>query len=646
MRHFPIAVFLCSAALAQTYRGQIGIELENPSEGSRSRAFVDLGRVFRPWAPVPGNGTVPLDANGWPLSDASTVMFDVRPIPAWAPPIDDPQQFQPDWSGAYALSFLGQASVGTGNPSIAVAALHWDPKTNITTGTINVAKGQGLLTLSFTNTKRTANAPANSGIANLKLIRPGYAGSDGQVYSNEFLDSLAPFSVLRFLEFTAADDIDSAPYPAATNWPGRHVVSDATQQETGGKIGFAWEYAILLANQAGKDMWINIPVSATEDYIQQLAQLLKARLNPGLKIYIEHSNEVWNPVFPQYAWNTAAAAAEGLPGNLQRHMNRLATINRIFGAVFGADAINQRIRLVFAWWTPQAEEYSAGLTWMQDHLGTPSRLLYGVAGKHYFTDRKTPPNADPAGVLAGMRADSDDKAGATLELAAIAAKYGLQPMIYEGGPDNGGGSTTNVGNRILANRRPDMQSAVTHDIQDNWFAAGGNLYMYFALSGASSRYGCWGATEDIVNLNTPKYKALLQLIGVPAQPPAVTSIRNATNGTTEVASNASFTIYGTNFTLLTAQWGGATLDGVTLPTALAGVRVRINNRDAYIAYVTPTQINAVAPPDAATGPVPVQVITANGTVTTTITMTGGTAGIKTTSPARIASRSTELATAR
>lgn len=508
----------------------------------------------------------------------------------------------------------------TGDLSITVTGLRWDQGTNTTTARLNVPAGAGVLYLSFTNTKRTADAATNTGITNLKVIRPGYAAGTGQVYSHEFLDSLAPFSVLRFMDFTDTNGVDDKAYPAVTNWSDRHVITDATQQPTGGKAGFAWEYAILLANQSGKDMWINIPASATDDYIRQLAQLLKARLNPELKVYIEHSNEVWNQLFPQFQWNSDAAAAEGLPGNLQRHVKRLGSISNTFRDVFGAGAINQRIRVILAWWTLKPGDYDAGLTWMQNNVGTPSSMLYGLAQSHYFNDQGASATADPAGVLAAMRADSDGGLPVTQQMASIAAKWGLKLTVYEGGPDNGGGSTTNIGNRILANRDAGMKDLLLHDIRDKWFSSGGDLYMYFTLSGAYSRFGCWGATEDIVNLNTPKYNALLELVRPPAAQAAVADIRNAASGAADVAPGAFFSIYGSNLTALSAQWDGAIVDGVTLPTALAGVRVRINNRDAYVSYASPTQINAVAPPDSATGSIPVDVITAAGKITKTVTM--------------------------
>jgi hypothetical protein len=34
-------------------------------------------------------------------------------------------------------------------------------------------------------------------------------------------------------------------------------------------------------------MWINVPAHATDDYISQLAALLRKNLNPDLNIYVE-----------------------------------------------------------------------------------------------------------------------------------------------------------------------------------------------------------------------------------------------------------------------------------------------------------------------------------------------------------------------
>ena len=399
----PILVFvLCAgAAAAQSFRGQIGVEVEDPGEGSRSRAFVDLGRVFRPWTRPDGATAAPVDANGWPTADAQTVFFDVRPIPAWAPPIDDPAEFQPDWSGTYHLSFSGQATLGGYDASgVSIANQVYDPSANITTADVMVKLGAGVLSITFTNTKRTATSAPHTGITNVRLVRPGYTAGSTQVYTNEFLDSLAPFSTIRFMSFTATNDSDAA-YPAVMNWSDRHVMSDATQQSYGAKHGVAWEYAALLANQTGKDIWINIPASATDDYVRQLATLLHARLNPALKIYIEHSNEVWNPLFGQNAYNLAATQAEvkkgGSPldkdgmGDLntlaaRRHAKRLVEISNVFKGVYGDGAINDSVRVVYAWWTLFPDQYASVLTWVRQTYGPPSQFFYALAQTHYFND--------------------------------------------------------------------------------------------------------------------------------------------------------------------------------------------------------------------------------------------------------------------
>lgn len=112
-----------------------------------------------------------------------------------------------------------------------------------------------------------------------------------------------------------------------------------------------------------------------------------------------------------------------------------------------------------------------------------------------------------------MRASSDSNLKWRAQIQRIAEEYGLKHCQYEVGPDNGGGSTVNVANRIRANRLPSMKELMLHDARDNWFARGGDLYMVFALCSAYSRYGCWGLSEDIANRNTPKWQAIYELTG-------------------------------------------------------------------------------------------------------------------------------------
>ena len=41
-----------------------------------------------------------------------------------------------------------------------------------------------------------------------------------------------------------------------------------------------------------------------------------------------------------------------------------------------------------------------------------------------------------------------------------------------------------------------MKDIIKYNYIDGWYDLGGGLSMYFTLSSAYSRYGCWGLTED------------------------------------------------------------------------------------------------------------------------------------------------------
>jgi uncharacterized protein (TIGR03437 family) len=73
-------------------------------------------------------------------------------------------------------------------------------------------------------------------------------------------------------------------------------------------------------------------------------------------------------------------------------------------------------------------------------------------------------------------------------------------------------------------------------------------------------------------------------------------------------------IFGTNLAPATAVWNN------NFPTALGGTTVKIDNRLAYLWYVSPGQINLQAPDDTATGPVAVTVANSSGSWTSLVTL--------------------------
>jgi uncharacterized protein (TIGR03437 family) len=77
-----------------------------------------------------------------------------------------------------------------------------------------------------------------------------------------------------------------------------------------------------------------------------------------------------------------------------------------------------------------------------------------------------------------------------------------------------------------------------------------------------------------------------------------------------IVPSSWFTITGANLSPVTDSWENAIVDG-NLPTSLDGVTVSVSGQLAYLAYISSTQINAVAPAVGA-GTVSVTVITPSG----------------------------------
>ena len=92
------------------------------------------------------------------------------------------------------------------------------------------------------------------------------------------------------------------------------------------------------------------------------------------------------------------------------------------------------------------------------------------------------------------------------------------------------------------------------------------------------------------------------------------TISNVENGASYLPgfSQGSWTtITGANLSGTTRIWAGSDFNGTALPTQLDQVSVTIDNKPAFVYFISPTQINVLAPADSATGPVSVQV-TYNG----------------------------------
>jgi uncharacterized protein (TIGR03437 family) len=96
--------------------------------------------------------------------------------------------------------------------------------------------------------------------------------------------------------------------------------------------------------------------------------------------------------------------------------------------------------------------------------------------------------------------------------------------------------------------------------------------------------------------------------------PAISAngVVNGASFQTGLAPATWITIQGANLAPVTLTWSASDFARDRLPTQLSGVSVGINGKPAYVYYISPAQINVLAPDDDSAGPVPVEVDTPDG----------------------------------
>jgi hypothetical protein len=516
-------------------RTPMGVNVEGLWDWARLQPFVDVMKSSRPWGTpdAPWDESAQVDAQGWPTGDAG-VVINVRTVDAG----DEAKGYRYMTPGVYTLRYTGRATLSAGS-DIVIRNTSYDAVTNRSYAEVVIGNATTQLMMAFRNT--------SGGVRDVTLRLPNY--NDTQTFTNQFAQVLAPFQVVRFMDFLRTNG-----NPVRT-WAERTTPASATQVTP---KGAAFEYPIQIANELGKDIWINVPALADDAYVRSLAELLKQNLAADRAVYVEYSNELWNFQFSQTSANMQAAVAEAIAGDTTltkgqqctqalfdatsgdcnaywagyyRVGKRTMRIAQIFSEVFGATAMNSRVRVVYATQFANPGIAEQVLKNIATYRGTPSSLLYGMATAPYFylsADLAGSTTATPDQILQSLDANLNAEelpffaagvkqqgvfvrtpytggnyTGASHK--ALADFYGLKSLAYEGGNDLGQ-STANIPAKIAANRDPRMAAMVKSELAQ-WYGCGNDLFMYFSLSSAWDRYGYWGLTNDPSDLSSVKYVA-------------------------------------------------------------------------------------------------------------------------------------------
>ena len=480
----------------------VGMNVAPWTEYDLSKPLVDVIKLSRAWETPSGN-KARADVHGWPLEDAQTLVWtDIAGM-----------------NGTYKLSFAGSAEVYVDWTTGYVTHQSYNGVTNTTTAEIVTdSADKSNMILGFRRT--------DGGVKNVKLIRPGYSGTE--TFTTPYKDALSKASVIRLLDISNSDNSHEV------NWSDRKLpsyFSQATMADDRAQSGGAWEYAIQLCNEVKRDAWVSVPTGASDDYVVKLAQLWKdgdtvdgvtyPGLDPSLNIYVEFSNEVWNPTFDSWRLNHAQAMAEVRAGNSplsydgatddtlwawRRTGKRIKEMSDDFRSVFGDGAMGTRIRPVLAAQLGTPDVGKQALTFIDNVYGNQHPLnyyLYGFGGSAYYSPDNDSNSLTLDSLFGGLLTNSWIKS--VQDDTDWAAAYGLKHVAYEGGPslDTTGHSDTVKSSAVTD---PRMTTAMVRQ-HEAWTANGGDLLVYYVMAWDYQ----WGFTDNINNLDTPKYRALDQL---------------------------------------------------------------------------------------------------------------------------------------
>jgi hypothetical protein len=477
---------------------QIGANLEGITDWSFSNFFADLVKQSRGFGPpsTPWSGTVSVDANGWPTEDFGVILA------TWTG--------MKNIGGTYKISFNCSTTPTislVASPGVIQNELR-NPTTGIVTADLVYPEGGGQLMLGFTGTVH--------GVQNLHVMRPGYVV--GAEFTTPILNQLKQFNTFRFMDWAATN---ASPQIA---WANRTLSTNPTYAN-GNQV--PWEACIDICNQLNHDAWINVPHMANDAYVASLAHLFHTKLNPGLHVYIEYSNEVWNWGFEQAQWNLQQAQADVAAGDpdlnydkvndsytwaARRIAKRIKTISDQFKTEYGASAFQSTVRPVLATQVEWPAYWLVdGLNFLNARYGAPSNYLYACAGAPYFNlgDANDQTDLTEPQVIAALSSSVNEMAqDLNIEACETLSRYNnLQFVAYEGGPDTFG--PNDVAAKSASAADPKMRTLVDRYMQ-TWLGYGGGLFNWYCggATNYDTAYGTWGLTDDIADTNSQKLLAI------------------------------------------------------------------------------------------------------------------------------------------
>lgn len=518
-----IAAYTPAATTPSGLRSPIGTNLDGIAYWSPQIPFVDVMKSSSAW--ISGDSTtwdngksLDLDANGWVRSlqpgqiARKLTLREIRVRGGYP-------------GGQYVVRYKGQ---GTLNFAFAAKVIAQRPGEML----LQVTPDQEGIYITITETN-----PANY-LRDIQVFMPGgvcqgepfthitspsacgkraflsFADNPQILFYPVFANRLRNYSVLRFMDWMATNNSPVVAISQVTP-----MSSSTWMTPNGAPI----EMMIALANLIGAHPWFNIPHQADDTYVRNLAVAIQTQLDPALKVYVEHSNEVWNSIFSQSSYVTAQGKLQTPPiDGIQYHALRTRAIGQIFKATLG----DTRVVTVLGAQAALSSTAERGFDYLKARLGNNAVLgIDAVAIAPYFGSAVGPAEAEP---LIAMTMDDFFRYVRASELPKVSTwitayrrlvtTRNVRLIAYEGGQHMvgiWGAENSGALNALFDafNRDPRMKQLYL-DYLSIWKGSGGELFVHFNDVTRYTKSGRWGALEYIAQprAEAPKFDALQTFI--------------------------------------------------------------------------------------------------------------------------------------
>ena len=289
------------AQLDDACKLQFGTNLSGVVDFGTELPFVDLMHNARVWYTKDnGNPADPFDSghtnelsyrsDGYPThvpQQIASSEYDQRVVTIWAITSGWPVgSYTVLWEGTGALSFWG----GYEN-------LEQTSDNRIVFDFLNPLNNALEMTI--------VSSDINDPIHNIRVLMPGTEMTyESEPFYSLWLEKLSIFPSVRFMDWGTTNSWGQADNfswddSSLFAWEDRAQMDHYTWATN---KGIPYEMMIKLMNDYDLDGWVCTPHRASDDYIENMAELFEENLERERHLTVEYSNEIWNWIFGQTQW--------------------------------------------------------------------------------------------------------------------------------------------------------------------------------------------------------------------------------------------------------------------------------------------------------------------------------------------------------